>query len=259
VRGLVINRFAAAGIAIDASSNFNRVEGCFLGTNAAGTAKAPGAQSYGIDISGANNTIGSTLGSERNLISGHAVSGVIIRNVTTANFNRVQGNYIGTDLQGNADLGNTLYGVDIGGSVSNVASNIVSGNDSGGIAIQSTPGALTGGNSVSNNDIGTNAAGTAVIPNSNVGILVTSADNRVQGNSVRATGGTGGNGILVSSTRATINIISSNQLAGEHEFSYRVLFQLPNQRFGQRRPFLSRHHRRNDQRERQHRDVYLHG
>ena len=56
-----------------------------------------------------NNTIGGLNPSARNVISGNNASGVGFFNNATGNV--VQGNFIGTDVNGTADLGNSADGV----------------------------------------------------------------------------------------------------------------------------------------------------
>src|SRR5207253_3008557 len=115
--------------------------------------------------------------------------------------NLVEGNYVGTDVTGTADLGNQSNGMVvingtghvIGGTVAG-ARNVVSGNDSPGIALGfSAPTGIL----VQGNYIGTNAAGTAAIPNLGGGIIVggffqlngtpiTATDNTIGGSTIAA-------------------------------------------------------------------------
>ena len=80
----------------------------------------------------------------------------------------IEGNYVGTDATGSIDLGNRTFGVKVQGSGNTVggtvvaARNVVSGNDNVGLSI--LPGG-SGGNAVQGNFIGTDATGTAKIPN----------------------------------------------------------------------------------------------
>ncbi len=55
-------------------------------------------------------TVGGTSTDTRNLISGNTLNGISV--VSAAN-TIIQGNYIGTDINGTADLGNTEEGIDI--------------------------------------------------------------------------------------------------------------------------------------------------
>jgi len=94
VRGLVINRFSANGIAIE--SDGNTVVGNFIGTDTTGNAPGPGNAGDGILIQGANGT---TIGTpakvvgDRNVIAHNGVDGVeILRQV-----NDVEGNILGCE------------------------------------------------------------------------------------------------------------------------------------------------------------------
>jgi CSLREA domain-containing protein len=184
IRGLCINRASVVAIRVYGSSN-NVVAGNFVGTNPAGAAPGPG-NAVGIVLGGAspiatnNNRIGGTAAADRNVISGNTVDGIQIEGGTGgAASNRVEGNYIGVDVNGTADLGNTSQGVavfanGVGASSTNTlvggtaagAGNVISGNNGHGILI----GSRTTGTVVQGNKVGTNAAGTAAIPNTGAGM-----------------------------------------------------------------------------------------
>src|SRR5205807_2610290 len=135
-----------------------------------GTAKIP--NRLGVIIDGAsNNIIGGTAPAARNVISGNTEIGVGILNTGTTN-NVVQGNFIGTDVNGTSALDNG-NGVEvrsgaqnntIGGTATG-AGNVISGNSGSGIAV-------TGGSgtSILGNFIGLNAAGTQGIANGLTGV-----------------------------------------------------------------------------------------
>ncbi len=138
----------------------NLVIGNLIGTNSAGTAAIGNIlDGMRIDQGTTGNTIGGTTSSARNIISGNARFGILITDSGTSN-NAVQGNYIGTDVNGTADLGNTSDGIHIqaaassntiGGTTAG-AGNVVSGNDGNGVTIT---GSGTTGNTVAGNYIGT--------------------------------------------------------------------------------------------------------
>jgi parallel beta-helix repeat protein len=82
----------------------------------------------------------------------------------------VKGNRIGTDPTGTQSRPNAASGVAINSAPNNaILANLISGNFGDGVAIQ---GSLATGDIVAGNRIGTNAAGTAVLPNSNDGVEV---------------------------------------------------------------------------------------
>src|SRR5207237_7545256 len=87
----------------------NLIQGNFLGTDASGMA-SQGNAAFGIHaVDAPNNTIGGTRPEDRNIISGNTVGGIQL--VAAATGNRLQGNYIGTDLTGTNPLPNRLFGV----------------------------------------------------------------------------------------------------------------------------------------------------
>jgi titin len=118
------------------------------------------------------NFIGGDTPEERNVISGNESGddgdGVIINGFGT-DHNTVSGNYIGTDISGTAPISNSGHGVSICCGASN---NIVGGDTAGerNVISASSPGVRISGsgtnhNVVIGNYIGTNASGTAAIPN----------------------------------------------------------------------------------------------
>jgi Ca2+-binding RTX toxin-like protein len=94
-----------------ASNNF--VHGNFVGTDSSGTVSL-GNTATGIAIFVAShNTVGGTLPGEGNLISGNGGHGLEIGGTTTspAENNAIQGNRIGTQVDGSSPLGNNVLGV----------------------------------------------------------------------------------------------------------------------------------------------------
>lgn len=151
----------------------NQIQGNLVGTNATGNASVPNRN--GVDVLSGGNTIGGPSAAFRNVISGNAGNGLSLRG-TGATLNMVLGNYIGTDASGNATLGNIEgFGIIVtGGATGNKIGgielgdgNVVSGNGSHGIFFR---GVGTSNNSIQGNFVGTNAAGSAAIPNLNDGI-----------------------------------------------------------------------------------------
>jgi CSLREA domain-containing protein len=119
VRGLVINRFARFGINFLGSASGSKSEGNFIGTDPTGTLDR-GNGGIGLAISTSNVVIGGTTPDKRNLISGNQAPGVEMFGFGVEGNNKVQGNLIGTDKNGSANLGNGNAGVFILSGSNNV-------------------------------------------------------------------------------------------------------------------------------------------
>lgn len=219
VRGLVVNRFALNGIRIAGADNVV-IAGNFIGTDVAGTGDL-GNGANGVLIEGAavSNTVGGTTPQDRNLISGNSSDGIEIAGDGAA-LNRVQANLIGTDRSGAVDLGNTAHGVlvtgatdttTIGGTSLLSTRNIISGNNSSGVAIT---GGDTANTSVQGNYIGTNVDGVAALANANDGVLIINSANNTVGGSANNAGnvisGNGDDGVQIDSPMATNNTVAGN-------------------------------------------------
>jgi hypothetical protein len=117
----------------------NTVQGNYIGTDAGGTLRL-GNGSFGIWMNFArNNLIGGTTPEARNVISANVQNGILI---TSESFNRVEGNFIGTDFTGTAPLGNLRDGVRVEtapdtriGSTTNGAANTIAYNGGDGISV----------------------------------------------------------------------------------------------------------------------------
>ncbi|MFC2060333.1 NosD domain-containing protein, partial [Chloroflexota bacterium] len=198
VRGLVINDFTGCGIYVDGSNN--DVQGNYIGTDVTGTMDV-GNSSGGVWIWNSQaNTIGGNTPAERNIISGNDGPGVYI---FVGSGNDVRGNYIGTDVTGTMDVGNSHEGVVILFSEDNTIGgntpgerNIISGNDDPGVVIAN----WSSNNYVQGNYIGTDVTGTAQLGNSGDGVLIVESH-------LNTIGGT---------TTAERNVISGN---GDHGVS----------------------------------------
>ena len=140
--------------------------------------------------SSADNLIGGALPGARNVISGNTGVGVNI-NQLTATGNRVQGNFIGTDVTGTVAVGNGFGGVRISGGPSNSTiggtsageGNVISGNTRHGVEIQGAA-----GNFIQGNFIGTDVTGTLDVGNSQRGVSIVAgaADNTIGGTTAGA-------------------------------------------------------------------------
>ncbi len=212
----VISGNAGYGVdIIGSASTGNLIEGNFIGTDVNGTLAVPNGSLVlgnptggGIDDFGSNNTIGGTTALARNIISGNVNHGVNIE--PGASGTLVQGNYIGTDVTGTAALGNYsgIYTLNdsnttIGGVIAGTR-NVISGNGGGG---SNTGGVQIGGSGdlVEGNYIGTNATGTAALPNV-YGVYVFGGDHTTIG------GTTAGARNIISGNYQGVVIEGSNTL-----------------------------------------------
>ncbi|MEX2317370.1 MAG: proprotein convertase P-domain-containing protein [Pirellulales bacterium] len=145
------------GVDINGDASMTLIAGNLIGTNIAGTADL-GNGNDGVDINAGaeNNTIGGNTAAARNVISGNNDEGVDINDTFTSG-NKVQGNFIGTAVDGTSDLGNSDDGVDIsngatkntvGGTSAGEANTIAFNND--GVVVQNSG---TTGNAIRRNSI----------------------------------------------------------------------------------------------------------
>jgi hypothetical protein len=191
IEGLVIQKFGGSGVSLVGSHT--KVEGCFIGTNAAGTVAA--ANGTGVTITGSDNVIGESAVGARDIVSGNSGDGILITGADAID-NSVLGDYIGTTKSGAAQLGNGSDGISItGGGSTRVGANgfgsVISGNGSDGISISGSSNDV-----ITSNLIGTNAAGDAALPND---------DGIASG---------GGNITIGGTTAADRNVVSGNKFDG---------------------------------------------
>ncbi len=194
----------------------NVIQANFIGTRATGTAALANANN-GITVSSSpGNTIGGATPGAGNLVSGNGASGIYL-NGAAATANVVQGNYIGTDLQGSALLSNVGDGITINGAGGNfiggtapVAGNVISGNSQGGISLSGAA-----NNQIQGNFIGTDTTGRLALANSFAGItMFGSSSNLVGGSSTGARNVISGNrkdGIFIT-TNSPANIVAGNYI-----------------------------------------------
>ncbi len=198
----------------------NTVSGNYIGTDVAGSSDL-GNTFCGIEIaSGAqNNSVGGQTAAERNVISGNNWYGVQI-NGSGADDNVVSGNYIGTDVGGTQDLGNSFDGVliaegaqdnTIGGQTAGER-NVIAGNEWSGVQIN---GAGTDWNTVSGNFIGTDVSGTEALGNASSGVYVrSSAQNNTVG------GDTEGERNVISANSTGVSILGANTMSNTVSGNY---------------------------------------
>jgi CSLREA domain-containing protein len=215
VRGLVINRWTY-GVILE-SAGGDTLEGNFLGTDATGTSASQSTATFGslmgVAVSAlANNTIGGTTPGARNVISGHGY-GIYMSGGATGN--SVQGNLIGTNAAGTADIPN-VFGLYISASAGNTiggtssgAGNVISGNGDG-VHIFYAP----SGNLIQGNLIGTQADGTSPLGNGD-GVLIESAPSNTVGGTDPAASNVlafNGVGVRVTGDSAVGNVFLGNEI-----------------------------------------------
>ena len=214
IKGLVINNYLMSGVSVYNNTGNNTVNlACnIIGLDTDGSTLQP--NQVGIATSGAttNTIIGGISTSDRNIISGNTF-GI---EINTTNV-QIIGNYIGTDISGLLDKGNTDYNIRmpenvatgtaiIGGSTTNHR-NIIAGSQNG-IALNGS------GHTIQNNYIGLGANGTTVIANdTGIEIYDTSHDITINSNVISTINGTGINA-LGSGTFNLSNLIFTNNLIG---------------------------------------------
>ena len=158
----------------------NTVAGDFVGTNLAGTAslsKPGGGDGVAIDFGALGNTVGGIAAGARNVLSGNGASGVridggIFSDLATGN-ETIQGNFIGTDAAGTADIGNGADGVAISDAYDNTiggttpaAGNTIAFNVMNGVDVLSGPGNPILGNLIfGNHRLGIDLGGDGVTQN----------------------------------------------------------------------------------------------
>ena len=182
----------------------NSVLGNCIGLAPSGSARGNNLSGVLLDTGATRNTIGGETHGARNVISGNNQGGV---EIISANFNFVQGNFVGLDFAGTARRPNTRNGIffqngmgNLIGGANPLSGNVISGNTQQGIRFQ--------GNSVSNhvlgNFIGTDKTGTLDLNNQSNGVFfVTNTLAATPSQNTIGSPGVGGQ-----------NIIGFNLLAG---------------------------------------------
>ena len=167
--------WADAGSAVTITGGVgNLVQGNLIGTDVSGSgtiAHTPSGNNFGVVLLNATDSlIGGTAATARNIISGFSGTGLEVSNIVGTvgpGNNRIEGNYIGTDIGGTLDRGNGGIGVWIAGSPGTVlggyepgAGNVIAFTKPVGTA-QTGAGVLIGagvGQSIIHNSIHSNAS-----------------------------------------------------------------------------------------------------
>lgn len=207
-----------SGVSItDSNSTGNLVLGNFIGTDASGSNTLGNSRS-GVFISGViSNTVGGLEAGARNVISGNNENGILITDAR-ARGNLIQGNLVGTDLNGTRRVANGASGVriespaNILGGTNAGARNVISGNASSGVFLYLSS---ASNNVIQGNFIGTTADGSAALTNSFAGIGLTNAPANLIGGTIPGAGnlisGNDLNGIYLQG-RANGNVFQGNYI-----------------------------------------------
>ena len=175
IRGLVVNGFRYGIFSL--FSNGNTVRGCFVGVDAAGTAKIQNLIGVEAELSD-DFTVGGPAPADRNLVSGQLETNVQIFGSSNP---RVEGNLLGPDISGIVAFGGTTSGLiinsDAQGTV--IQGNVIGGNDEGIRLGNGSDG--TTGMTVHGNWIGTDVTGTHDIGNFASGIRLAGRDITIGG------------------------------------------------------------------------------
>jgi parallel beta-helix repeat protein len=187
------------------------VQGNFIGTDPTGT--LPRGNAFGgiYIFTGTNITIGGATAAARNVISASTAAGGCGIAVQAGPNNTIQGNYIGTDVGGQYDLGNIDDGVYVTSAAgTKILGNLIVNNRANGICLASVTGTV-----MENNLIGTDATATRPLGNVLAGVTISGSTNRVGGTGAGQANTiffNGGAGVVVASGSPVQNEISGNRI-----------------------------------------------
>jgi CSLREA domain-containing protein len=190
IKGFVIDDFGADGIHLQSAGD-NTIVGNWIGTDVSGQETSPNLGD-GIEMQQSDgNQIGGTTAGERNIVSASGGHGIFM---FESDDNSVEGNYVGTDVDGLEDFGNTIDGIAVDGGQNNDIGpgNVTSGNTNQGVAVFTVGSALqSSGNTIAGNTVGLGAGG-APLPNGGQGVLIASGvGNVISQNSISSNGALG--------------------------------------------------------------------
>ncbi|MEL7035518.1 MAG: DUF4347 domain-containing protein [Cyanobacteria bacterium J06592_8] len=202
------------GVSLLNASSGNTIQSNTIGVTAAGDVGI-GNGANGLEINGANNTIGGLEPGLGNIISGNGGEGVIL--TSGSDTSQILGNTIGASRGGDAAIGNAGNGLILDGtSQSTIIGNLVSGNTGNGVSLLNA----SSGNTIQANTIGVTAAGDVAIGNGANGLEINGANNTIGGPEA-GLGNTiafnGGDGITVVNEASVSNGILGNSIFSNGE------------------------------------------
>lgn len=194
----IVSGNGAHGIQIE--SNSNLIADNYVGLDAEGEFAIQN-DDDGIHIHGELNTI------ETNVASGNGQNGISIH--TGNGVNTISGNFVGTNVDGTATVGNLRNGILVQIDGQTIEDNLVSGNTDEGIELNSDD------NLVVRNYVGTDVTGTFNLGNGDNGILINGQHNVIGGST--SSGGNliafnGGSGIKMRAGADANNVFFSNSI-----------------------------------------------
>jgi hypothetical protein len=141
-------------------TNENVVYNNLVGLSPDGTRRVAN-QLHGVDINfGASfNVVGGLANGQRNVVSGNALQGIEVTHGHNTVQNQVIGNYVGTDVTGNASAlytRNFGYGIQVKDRVKNnlVTHNVIANSEDGGLMLDNFGNCCLAGNRIEHNRIG---------------------------------------------------------------------------------------------------------
>lgn len=204
--GNVISGNASDGIYIN-NSDYVSISGNIIGLSSSGTVPLSNGGN-GIYLTGSDSIlIGNSIAGGRNIISSNTVCGILGNSGT---FVSISNNYIGTDINGSLDLGNSVAGITtfastnywlIGNTIT--SGNVVSGNNQFGIDIQGSY------HVIANNTIGLDVTQSTVLSNGNTALKISASQNIIRENVIS---GSISEGILITGSGAVNNLLRSNSI-----------------------------------------------
>jgi Periplasmic copper-binding protein (NosD) len=196
----VISGNTARGVTIGGDGTTgNLVQGNFVGTNAAGTAALANDTGIAVQRGASQNTVGGTHAGAGNVVSGNTSGGILLTDdggtpPGSTSGNLIQGNLVGTDVNGTSAVPNGQFGVlftdgpksnTLGGTQA-AARNTIAFNNGDGVRVQSPD--------VSFTTFGDSILGNAIFENAGLGISLLTGGNHLQPapviQSVSTSGGT---------------------------------------------------------------------
>jgi hypothetical protein len=196
------------GDGIRISTTGNTIEGNYIGTDATGTLALGNQTGITMGLGASQNVIGGSVAAAGNVIAANHFYGIDLA-ATNATNNQIQGNFIGTNAQGTAALGN-LYGIHVVGAANNTIGgttagtrNVISGNLTG-VSI-----AFANGNQLQGNYIGIDVTGTIFLANGD-GVDLLSGSSIVGGTGTGTGNVIGGNTTIGLAVFGSGNLIQGN-------------------------------------------------